>query len=145
VDIAVAAGHGGFVFAAHPAKAAEPTAGAFDDPPMGEDHAPRHVVAAFDDLQIPAEFAACRLDELPGVAAIGLDFFQTRLASCGSEHELRSIAILHAGCGDRNGDQQAERVDQGVSLAAFDLLPRVVAALATRLGRLRRLAVEEGR
>jgi len=62
----------------------------------------------------------------------------------GLQHQLRPVAVLDVGRVDDDGEDQAERVDQEVSLAAVDLLTAVVAVRPPPFGRLDRLAVEDG-
>lgn len=51
------------------------------------------------------------------------------------------VGVRHAGRGDGDGDQQAEGIDQDVTLAAQGLLAAVVAPLTPGRGRLGRRAV----
>jgi len=44
------------------------------------------------------------------------------------QQRLCAVAVLHAGGGDDDRQQQAERIDEDVPFAAFDLFVRVKAA-----------------
>ena len=96
VDIGAAAGHGRFVFTAKQAKASQPAEGAFYDPAVRQNHEPRQVISAFDDLQFPTELLWGGLHQLASIAAIGPDLFESCLTAHRSEDLLGSVAILHA-------------------------------------------------
>jgi hypothetical protein len=59
------------------------------------------------------------------------------------EDQNRTIVILNIRRMNDEGQNQAHRVDDDVTFAAVDLLARIVAPLATDLGRLDRLAVDD--
>ena len=84
------------------------------------------------DLQLPRPGAPD--DErhlLSGVATISKDTLDEREQSSRSAQQVeRSIAVLNVRGMDDNVQQEAQRVDQDVPLAAFDLLARVVALRA---------------
>jgi len=87
-------------------------------------------LVAFDDLDDPTTCAGCgRCDARPLVAGIGEDAFDKGKQCAGVliEHQCRAVAILDVGGMDGDAQEEAERVDQDVPLAAFDLLTRVVA------------------
>ncbi len=44
------------------------------------------------------------------------------------QQRLRPVAVLHTRSGDDDGQQQAERIDEDVAFAAFDLFVRIKAA-----------------
>ena len=54
-----------------------------------------------------------------------------------------AVAVGHVGRGDGNGMRQALRADRDVALDAGDLLARVVALLASRIGVLDALRINE--
>lgn len=86
-------------------------------------------LVAFDDLDDPTPCAGCgRCDARPLIAGIGEDAFDEgkQCASALVEHQSCAVAILDVGGMDRDAQQEAERVNQNVPLAAFDLLARVV-------------------
>jgi hypothetical protein len=77
------------------------------------------------------------------VGAIGEDVAQAREEVVnGLDDEWRAIAVLHISRVDRDADQQAGGIGHDMSLAAFDLLGRIVAARPAALGRLHRLAID---
>ena len=91
--------------------------------------------AALDDLQRPGTCLGDGRGCLRSlVASIGEDARNegeqaTRTAV---EDERRAVAVLHVGGVDDDVDQEAERVDENVALAARDLLARVVALRVER-------------
>ena len=87
-------------------------------------------LATLDDLQA----AGAGLGDGCGqcrslVAGIGEDALDEGEAAARApiEDESRAVAILHIGRMDDDVQQEAERVDEDVPLAALDLLARVVA------------------
>lgn len=108
---------------------ADPRQGPFHNPPLWHDDEFVQLVA-FDDLDDPTACAGCsRCDARPLIAGIGEDAFDEweQRARVLVEHQTRTVAILDIGGVDGDAQQEAERVDQNVPLAALDLLARVVA------------------
>ncbi len=93
--------------------------------------------------------AASLLDGLGATAAVGRvgeQGLQPRDLGARLGHHWRSaIAVLHAGGGDRHSQQQAQRVDDEVALAAVDFLAGVTAGVAALGGAARALRVDDGR
>ena len=84
-------------------------------------------VGAFDDVEFPRSRTRDERAHLGAlVAAVGDEAFDERkpLASL-AKQRFRTIAILNVGSMDVDVQQQAERVDQDVALAAEDFLTRV--------------------
>jgi hypothetical protein len=80
---------------------------------------------------------------LAAVGAIGVDFLQPGHLGAGLRYDFSCrVAILYAGCGDRDGQQQAQGVDDEVALAAFDLLACVEPGVAALRGAARALRVD---
>jgi len=84
------------------------------------------VIGPPDDFQrqLRLELGCGPGDEFAGVTAVGpgqLDGGE-RLAQV-PQQWLGSVAILGAGSGDQDGQQQAERIDGEVPLGPVDLLP----------------------
>lgn len=108
---------------------ADPGEGAFDDPALWEDDEAVSL-GALDDLELPGAglcdggVQACSL-----VVAIGEDALDVWEAAAGAsiEDQLGAIAILHIGRMHHDVQEEAERVDEDVPLAALDLLARVIA------------------
>jgi len=85
-------------------------------------------VGTLDDFQRPQTGRCDRLRH-PGalVSAIGIDALDEGEAAAGvAQHGRRPVAILDIGRMDGDAQQQAERIDEDVALAAFDLLARVI-------------------
>lgn len=109
--------------------AADPRQGSFDDPTFGQDDEAVQLVA-LDDLQRPGAAlrdGSGRIHVL--VAGIGEDALDEReeAARAWIENEPRDVAILHVGSVDDDIQQEAERIDENVPLAARDLLARIIA------------------
>jgi len=104
------------------------------------------VVGAFHDLEGELQGGRGPGDQLAGVAAVGPcePDLGERLLQVPQQWPGR-VAVLDAGGGDQHGQQQADRVDGDVPLAAVDLLPGVVAAAGSGglLGGLHRLGVDD--
>ncbi len=122
-----------FEVAGETAVAADPGKGALDDPAFGQNDKTMSI-AALDDLQGPR---AGPDDELGGlwslVAGVGEDAFDEREGSPRHAQNLaRAIAILHIGGVDDHAQQEAQRIDQNVALAAGDLFARIKALRVER-------------
>ena len=101
---------------------------ALDDPALGQDDEAMRV-AALDDLQLPGAGPGHGGGQLRSlIAAIGVDALDEGegAAALVQQHHC-AVAILHAGRMDDDVQEEAERVDQDVALAARDLLARVEA------------------
>ena len=90
---------------------------------------------ALDDLDDPIA-RPCRRKGGAGslISGIGEDFQDERpeRARPFIEHKLDAVAILNVRRMNRNAQQEAERVDQDMPLAAGDLLARVIALRVER-------------
>lgn len=86
-------------------------------------------IGALDDLQLPGAGAGDgRRHFRPLVAAVGEDALDKRELTTGPAQQLdRAVAILHVGGMDHDVQEQTERIDEDVPLAAGDLLARVIA------------------
>jgi len=106
----------------------DPCESPLHDPPFGQDDEAMQLVA-LDDLQRPG---AGRGDGSSGfgslVAGIGEDTLDEReqTARAPIEDERSTIAILHRGGMDNDVQEEAERIDKDMPLAARDLLARIV-------------------
>ncbi len=83
-----------------------------------------------DDLDSPSTaLCECRRKLRPLIVGIGEDAFDEGEAAARAavEDQQRAIAILQIGRVDGDVQQEAERVDEDVPLAARDLLARVIA------------------
>ena len=115
------------------AVAADPGEGALDDPALGQDDKAMRV-AALDDLQDPRAGLGDHLGHLrPLVAGVGEDALDERKGSPRrAQYLTRPVAVLHAGRVDCDAQQQAQRIDQDVALAAGNFLARVEALRVER-------------
>ena len=114
--------------------AANPGQGSFDDPAFGHDNEAVQFVA-LDDLKLPGS-GLCngrgRLWSL--VAGVGEDALDEREQATGAlvEDQSRAVAVLHVGRMDDDIQEQAERIDEDVPLAARNLLARIEAPRVER-------------
>lgn len=115
------------------AVAADPGEGALDDPALGQDDEAMGI-AALDDLQTPRAGLGDNLGHLgPLIAGVGKDAFDERKGSpCSAQQLTRAVAILHVGRVDCDAQQEAQRIDQDVALAAGDLFARIEALRVER-------------
>jgi hypothetical protein len=112
----------------------DPRQGSLDDPTLGQDDEAMQLVA-LDDLQLPGAGLGNGRGCLRSlVAGIGEDALDEReeAARTAIEDEPRAVAILHGGRMDDDVQQEAERVDEYVPLAARDLLARIKALRVER-------------
>ncbi len=110
------------------AVAADPCQSAFDDPALWHDDEFVGLVS-FDDLDDPTACVGCgQCDARPLVTGVGEDADDERKQCPGPlvQNKRRAVTILDIGSMDSDAQQEAERVDQDVPLAALDLLTRVV-------------------
>ena len=108
---------------------ADPGEGALDDPAFGENDEAMQFVA-LDDLDLPGCGASDRRRQLRSlIAGIGEDAFDEgeQAARAVIEDQPGAVAILDIGGVDDDVQEEAERVDENVPLAALDLLARVIA------------------
>lgn len=111
------------------AATANPSQGALNDPAFGKNDEAMQFTA-FDDLDPPrASLCSRRGDLRAPIAGIGEDTLDEgeQAARTAIEDQAGAIAILDVGRMDDNVQQEAERVDEDVPLAPFDLLARIVA------------------
>ncbi len=110
------------------AAAADPSQGALDDPAFGKNDEAMQFVA-LDDLDGPGSGLCQRRRQLrPLIVGIGEDAFDEGEAAARAavEDQPSAITILQVGRVDDDVQQEAERVDENVPLAARDLLARVI-------------------
>lgn len=109
------------------AVAADPGEGSFDDPAFGEDDE-LVSIGALDDLEHPASGrgdGSCGFRPLiAGIAEEARD--EREGAACPAQEVAHAIAILNAGRLDHDAQQEAERIDEDMALAAGDLLARII-------------------
>ncbi len=128
-DHGLTAGYQHFIVLAHTAVSTDPSEGTFHDPPLGQYRKARNLIASFDDLQCPAADSLRPIDQLPGVATVGPDAFQSRVqASQLAKYQFGSVAVLNVGRMDHHRQDQTERVDDQVPLPTVHLLAGIVAA-----------------
>jgi hypothetical protein len=107
---------------------ADPSQGALDDPAFGKNDELMQL-AALDDLDGPGSGLCQRRRELrPLIVGIGEDALDEGEAAARAaiENQPSAITILQIGRVDDDVQQEAERVDENVPLAARDLLARVI-------------------
>ena len=91
-------------------------------------------IAALDDLQGPRAGPGDDLSHpWPLVAGVGEDAFDEREGSPRRAQQIaRTVAVLHIGRVDDHVQQEAQRVDEDVALAAGDFLARIKALRVER-------------
>lgn len=110
-------------------EAADPGKGALDDPAFGENDEAMQLVA-LDDFNGPGSGRGDGARQLRSlIASVGEDpFDEWKQAACAPiKDEWSAIAILQVGRVDDDVQQEAERIDEDVPLATFDLFARVIA------------------
>ena len=113
---------------------ADPGERSFDDPAFRE-HKEAVQLIALDDRELPGAGLGDGVRCLrPLIGGIGEDTLDERkeAARAPIEDEQGAVAILHSGRMDDDVQQQAERVDQDMAFAAFDLLGRIKALRVKR-------------
>ena len=115
------------------AVAADPGEGPLDDPSFGQ-HDKTVRVAAFDDRDRPATGVGNNLGHLGSlIAGIGEDARdEGKRAACRAQQFAGAVAILHVGGMDHDAQQETERIDEDMALAARDLLARIKALRVER-------------
>ena len=113
--------------------AADPGEGALDDPALGQDDEAMGI-AALDDLQSPRAGPGDDVSHpWPLVAGVGEDAFDEREGSPRRAQQIaRTVAVLHIGRVDDHVQQEAQRVDEDVALAAGDFLAGIKALRVER-------------
>jgi hypothetical protein len=130
-------GHGSSValeVARQATVSADPCESALDDPTFGENDEAMQLIA-LDDLQRPGAGVCDRRGD-PGslIAGIGEDALDEgeEAARALVEDKPRAVAILDIGRMDDDVQQEAERVNEDMPLAARNLLARVIALRVER-------------
>jgi hypothetical protein len=119
-----------FVIFAQAPVAIEPAKRALHDPALGDDDEPFEAVAAFGDLQADRSLRPQGPNPVPqrsGIGAIGPDVPEPPIPVAENVEELfRPVAILDAGSRHHHRQDQPERIDEDMALAAFDLFAGIV-------------------
>ncbi len=117
-----------FVVLAQPSAASEPGERPLDDPPPRQDNEAFLILWPGDDLDHPAADRPCPVDQVRLIALIDPDPPEAGEASQGGpEHQLGAVAFLDIRRMDHHDQQQPQRIDQDVALAAVYVLGGVVA------------------
>lgn len=107
----------------------QPCERALCHPAPGEHHEPCHVVGALDDLQGQGEFLTAPVDEGSGVAAVSPDAGDVAVQTVQPRKQAHGgVAVADVRGGDRDDQEQTERVGHDVPFTARHFLPAVVAA-----------------
>lgn len=116
------------------AIAADPGQAPLDDPALGQSDELVQF-AAFDDFHDPAAGGGCgALDTRALIAGVGEDAMDERKQPTRApiENQPCAVAVLHVGGVDHDIQQEAERIDENMALAARDLLGRIKALRVER-------------
>src|SRR4051812_12428743 len=115
--------------------AVQPRDGAFDNPALRENDKPFRLIRALHDFKVHApQDLLDRTSELRSlVSAIGVELHQKRIAREEHGHQPNApVAILDMGGVHDRVHQQALRVDEKVTLLAFDPFTRIIARRVDR-------------
>src|SRR4051795_13278199 len=115
--------------------AVQPSYGAFDNPALRENDKPFRLIRALHDFKVHApQDLFDRTSELRSlVSAIGVELHQKRIAREEHGHQPNApVAILDIGGVHDRVHQQALRVDEKVTLLAFDPFTRIIARRVDR-------------
>lgn len=105
---------------------AQPRKGALDNPSFRQHDEPARR-RTFDDLDETPVPPACPIDEPTGIASVGEDQLETSEArSHLPDQQLAAVAILDVGRMDNQRHDQANGIDDQMTLTAKDFLARVV-------------------
>ncbi len=117
-----------FAVAGQPAVAADPCKGAFHDPAFRQ-HDEAMQVVPLDGLDAPRAGSRDGCRHLRSLtAAIGEDALDAGEAAAGLAQKVEgAVAVLHIRREDDDVQQETERIDEDVALAARDFLARVEA------------------
>jgi hypothetical protein len=120
-----------FVIFTQASVAIEPPEGALDNPALGNDYEPLDGIGTLGNLQANWPWRPQRLDPIhqrSGIGPVRPDVSQPRIPMPEDLQELfRTIAVLHPGGRHDHREDQPAGIDEEVTLAAFDLVARVVA------------------
>src|ERR1700677_4403602 len=117
-----------FEVACQPAVTADPCERPFDYPPFRQ-YFKSGSARSLDDLHSPSAgvpYSECHLAS--GIAAISKDAFdEGEQSSCSAQQMESTITVLNVGRMNDDIQQEAQRVDQEVTLATLDFLAVVLA------------------
>ena len=106
---------------------AEPAESSFHDPAPRQDDEPLAVGRTFHNIEYPTAAPGSPVHERSCISAIGPDPFQTGKPTPQLlKHEFRPVTVLHFGAMDDDGKQQAQRVNDDMTLTAHYFLARIV-------------------
>jgi hypothetical protein len=102
---------------------------ALDDPSARQDDKALGGVGTLDDFDLPSAKPGERAHQFgTGIAAVSEDVAQPGKAETkGLDHEGSAVSVLNIGGMDQREERETERIGDDVTLAAFDLLSRVIA------------------
>lgn len=112
------------------ATSAEPGYGAFDNPALGFNDEAFDAIASLDDVSRKArhDIGDTFLKDRAGISAVGKQPAKKReLPEQSGQQQNTAVAILHVGSSDQRAQQQADFVDEDMSLLAFDQLAGIEA------------------
>ena len=113
--------------------AADPGERPLDDPSLRQ-HNEAVEIGAFDDLDFPASSPGCDFRHFrPLISGIGEDPLDERKTPPRlAQQAACAVTVLNVGRQNAHAEEQAERVDEDVTLAPGDLLARVIALRVER-------------
>jgi hypothetical protein len=127
----------------------EPSKAAFDNPAMRLHHKSFLTAQGADNFEMKLAVRPQGLDprhQFSRITRVGPDFDQSAQRENGlAQHRFGTIAILHVGGRNLQGQQPTVGVAEQMAFAALEFFVGVVAAGASLTGSLYRLAVEDRR
>lgn len=122
-----------FEVAHQTAIAADPGECPLDDPSLWQDDKAVEM-RSLDDFEVPGASGGDNLCHFrPLIARICENTFDERKAPpCSLQQIVGTIAVLNVGRQDAHAEQETERIDEDVALAARDLLARIEALRSKR-------------
>src|SRR5215212_8474678 len=118
-----------FVIFGEPAVSTEPGEGALDHPALGQHMKAARGGVLGDGDEMAAERLAGGFDHRAGIAAVGVEDRQARDDTLEPRQQRHGAgAVLNIRRVGQDGEQEAERIDHDVALAASHLLAGIPAA-----------------
>src|SRR6185437_11429376 len=135
-----------FVIFAESAITPQPAEGPLHHPATRQNHESLHAYRTQHRLEKPTATLLHPLHQRTGISSVGPNELQPgQLPAYLLQNQLGTVTILNVGGMNDDGQKQSQGVHQDVSLPAVDFFFRIVAMWPSLLGRLDRLAVQDGR
>lgn len=108
----------------------QPGKGALNNPSFRQHHKAVQC-ATLDDFNEAAGPTPCPVNKPPGIATVGEDqLHSSKTRPQSAQQKLAAVSVLNVGRMDEQGHDQADGIDDQMTLAAKDFLARIVSAVA---------------